>query len=285
MKVLCCQVFLCLIVHTYFHLNNPGFVWIAGPSKDGGVGPYIQVRIIHLRSYSYLVLWNILYFGICLLVLFSPNVLNFIGGMQNNLFRFVSALTVLSLLYYFGFKRVCEPGLISKQQGHAYRCFCSENRLEVNFSQWPFNCLTFDVFSFFMGCCYIFHRLCENFRWSKALTLYTTDFACPWPLLRWKKNSMRNNRLWYAWRCDRVVSTCGFIVLLMFLSKYIWIQVRPGITAFEDIIRGHMEVSERDIDDQVLLKSDGFPTYHLANVLETLTYVLLFVIVLCTLFL
>ena len=62
-------------------------------------------------------------------------------------------------------------------------------------------------------------------------------------------------------------------VVLVFLLRLFencnCIQVRPGITAFEDIIRGHMEVSDRDIDDQVLLKSDGFPTYHLANVLET----------------
>lgn len=38
--------------------------------------------------------------------------------------------------------------------------------------------------------------------------------------------------------------------------------------AFEDKIRGLVTVSTNDIDDQVLLKSDGFPTYHLANVVD-----------------
>jgi len=37
---------------------------------------------------------------------------------------------------------------------------------------------------------------------------------------------------------------------------------------FIDIIRGQVEFNTKDIDDQVLLKSDGFPTYHLANVVD-----------------
>ncbi len=37
---------------------------------------------------------------------------------------------------------------------------------------------------------------------------------------------------------------------------------------FEDIIRGEITVQGCDVDDQILLKSDGFPTYHLANVVD-----------------
>jgi glutamyl-tRNA synthetase len=37
---------------------------------------------------------------------------------------------------------------------------------------------------------------------------------------------------------------------------------------FSDIIRGDVEFSSDQIDDQVLLKSDGYPTYHLANVVD-----------------
>jgi glutamyl-tRNA synthetase len=37
---------------------------------------------------------------------------------------------------------------------------------------------------------------------------------------------------------------------------------------FKDIIRGDISINSKDIDDQVLLKSDGFPTYHLANVVD-----------------
>ena len=37
---------------------------------------------------------------------------------------------------------------------------------------------------------------------------------------------------------------------------------------FTDLIRGQVSVIGRDVDDQILLKSDGFPTYHLANVID-----------------
>jgi len=37
---------------------------------------------------------------------------------------------------------------------------------------------------------------------------------------------------------------------------------------FHDIVRGEVSFHSRQIDDQVLLKSDGFPTYHLANVVD-----------------
>ncbi|MFA5793319.1 MAG: glutamate--tRNA ligase [Candidatus Gracilibacteria bacterium] len=37
---------------------------------------------------------------------------------------------------------------------------------------------------------------------------------------------------------------------------------------FEDKIRGEVRFNGRDVDDQVLIKSDNFPTYHLANVVD-----------------
>jgi nondiscriminating glutamyl-tRNA synthetase len=42
----------------------------------------------------------------------------------------------------------------------------------------------------------------------------------------------------------------------------------PEIVSFVDTIRGAVSVGVSSIDDQVLLKSDGFPTYHLANVVD-----------------
>ncbi len=38
--------------------------------------------------------------------------------------------------------------------------------------------------------------------------------------------------------------------------------------SFEDALRGKVEIDGKEIDDQVLLKSDHFPTYHLANVVD-----------------
>jgi glutamyl-tRNA synthetase len=37
---------------------------------------------------------------------------------------------------------------------------------------------------------------------------------------------------------------------------------------FEDLIRGPVEFDSSTIDDQVLMKSDGFPTYHFASVID-----------------
>jgi glutamyl-tRNA synthetase len=41
-----------------------------------------------------------------------------------------------------------------------------------------------------------------------------------------------------------------------------------GETVVTDLLRGAISFANADIDDQVLLKSDGFPTYHLANVVD-----------------
>jgi len=41
-----------------------------------------------------------------------------------------------------------------------------------------------------------------------------------------------------------------------------------GKTAFNDLIRGRIVTNNGLLDDLVLLKSDGFPTYHLANVVD-----------------
>ncbi len=37
---------------------------------------------------------------------------------------------------------------------------------------------------------------------------------------------------------------------------------------FEDIVRGHIIVNTSTLDDKVLFKSDGMPTYHLANIVD-----------------
>ncbi len=41
-----------------------------------------------------------------------------------------------------------------------------------------------------------------------------------------------------------------------------------GECVFEDGIKGRITCPWADIDDQILMKSDGFPTYHLANVVD-----------------
>ena len=41
-----------------------------------------------------------------------------------------------------------------------------------------------------------------------------------------------------------------------------------GVTVIPDVIRGDITVPNSQIADAVLLKSDGLPTYHLANVVD-----------------
>ena len=41
-----------------------------------------------------------------------------------------------------------------------------------------------------------------------------------------------------------------------------------GVTAFDDMVYGHIEVNNSELDDQILIKSDGMPTYNFANVVD-----------------
>jgi glutamyl-tRNA synthetase len=43
---------------------------------------------------------------------------------------------------------------------------------------------------------------------------------------------------------------------------------RDGVTRFHDLIKGDVAFENAHVDDQVLLKADGFPTYHLAVVVD-----------------
>jgi glutamyl-tRNA synthetase len=53
------------------------------------------------------------------------------------------------------------------------------------------------------------------------------------------------------------------------VPSVIRLKIPDGVTiSFNDHIRGHVEFASDLIDDQVLLKSDGYPTYHLANVVD-----------------
>jgi glutamyl-tRNA synthetase len=41
-----------------------------------------------------------------------------------------------------------------------------------------------------------------------------------------------------------------------------------GVCVFTDLLRGRIEIEWKSVDMQVLMKSDGLPTYHLANVVD-----------------
>lgn len=53
------------------------------------------------------------------------------------------------------------------------------------------------------------------------------------------------------------------------LPYVIRLNVKPNQKIiFNDIIRERVEFDSNNVDDQVLIKSDGYPTYHLANVVD-----------------
>ena len=53
------------------------------------------------------------------------------------------------------------------------------------------------------------------------------------------------------------------------VANVVRLNVIPNQTIqFDDIIREHVEFESNNVDDQVLIKSDGYPTYHLANVVD-----------------
>ena len=52
------------------------------------------------------------------------------------------------------------------------------------------------------------------------------------------------------------------------LPHVVRLKVPEGSSTVQDIIRGDVTFDHKEVDDQVLMKSDGFPTYHLAVVVD-----------------
>lgn len=47
---------------------------------------------------------------------------------------------------------------------------------------------------------------------------------------------------------------------------------RPGATEFDDVVRGDMRFDHIQVDDFIILRSDGTPTYHLASTVDDVDY-------------
>lgn len=59
---------------------------------------------------------------------------------------------------------------------------------------------------------------------------------------------------------DRIASGAPFVIRL---------KVRPNEQAvIQDLIRGEVTFDTNELDDKVLIKADGLPTYHLANIVD-----------------
>ena len=53
-------------------------------------------------------------------------------------------------------------------------------------------------------------------------------------------------------------------------DKYVIRQNMPttGVSEFDDLVFGHVEIPNSELEDQILIKSDGLPTYNFANVID-----------------
>ena len=78
---------------------------------------------------------------------------------------------------------------------------------------------------------------------------------------KYDRTSMRNQFTLGEEETRRLLDSGADRVIRLFVPL-------TGETRTSDIVRGESVFSNRVIDDQVLLKSDGFPTYHLANIVD-----------------
>ena len=102
------------------------------------------------------------------------------------------------------------------EKGHAYRCFCTKERLDEMREKQEKNKLP-----------PMYDRTCANLQKSEIE--------------------------------EKLKAKIPFVVR----------QKMPyELIKFKDLVRGNVQFDGKIIDDQVLIKSDGFPTYHLANVVD-----------------
>jgi glutamyl-tRNA synthetase len=69
----------------------------------------------------------------------------------------------------------------------------------------------------------------------------------------------------YSGRCRAVAESGGPVSNAPYVIRF---KVDPGLIEFDDLIRGHVQFEGNLIDDFVLLRSDGNPTYHLSVVVD-----------------
>jgi len=78
---------------------------------------------------------------------------------------------------------------------------------------------------------------------------------------KYDRTSMRNQFTLGRDETERLLASGTEHVVRLFVPL-------TGETRTIDLVRGESTFSNRTIDDQILLKSDGFPTYHLANIVD-----------------
>jgi glutamyl-tRNA synthetase len=75
-----------------------------------------------------------------------------------------------------------------------------------------------------------------------------------------------------AWKYDRVCHALSAEDIAQREAagqpRAIRFLVPSGVTSFTDLVRGHIEFAREHIEDFVIIRSDGYPTYHLSVVVD-----------------
>lgn len=84
-----------------------------------------------------------------------------------------------------------------------------------------------------------------------------------------KKAELREKPFQYDGRCSRL-SESEIKKRLENGDSYVIRQKMPkeGYTIVEDVVYGKVKIENNVLDDQILIKSDGYPTYNFANVID-----------------
>ncbi|MHB8555232.1 MAG: glutamate--tRNA ligase [Candidatus Dormibacteria bacterium] len=72
----------------------------------------------------------------------------------------------------------------------------------------------------------------------------------------------------YDGRCRALTEAQAKAAVAGGADHVIRLRMPPGQSRWTDLVLGPQEFQNEEIDDQVLIKSDGFPTYHLAQVVD-----------------
>jgi glutamyl/glutaminyl-tRNA synthetase len=184
------------------------------------------------------------------------------------------------------------------EDGHAYRCFCTEEdlqRMRDSGTHTHGNRTMYDRRCLSLSQSEVRDRLQDNVPFtirmkvsSKRDDCYRAWEYCHPPGAR-SPSHMQTNSLTRVRVCGYVcvyvcVCVCVCVCIRVCIHMYIYIyicvyvcvyvvyvrrsQVPTGQTRFRDRICGTMLFQHDQVDDQVLMKSDVMPTYHLASVVD-----------------
>lgn len=72
----------------------------------------------------------------------------------------------------------------------------------------------------------------------------------------------------YDGRCRDLTQAESQAAVAAGADHVVRLRMPPGQSRWVDLVLGPQEFQNQEIDDQILIKSDGFPTYHLAQVVD-----------------